>query len=179
MLFRPKPKSFSVLRENLRWTDHWDPSVQLMPLGILFQNLFSKTSWSAAFPLNSSFSNSSFASLKSLITLISTLPNLTKASGCAVTLLSRPQLRKPFERSKNGREPSKGTLGGPGGIVLFLWNITLIRKRRIRKIMSREASSIEAVVIFCQTAAQDWTADYFFAMFSLKTGFRIRIVVLG
>merc|ERR1719193_1113360 len=147
MLFRPKPKSLSVLRENLLWADHFDPCVKTMPLGMLFQNRLFRINWSGFLPLNSSFSNSSFARLKSLIMLTWSPPNLTKARGCAVTLGSRAQLRNPLDMSKNGGEPKKGTLGGPGGRNLFLLNIFLIEKRMRRKRIRREASSIVVVVI--------------------------------
>ena len=74
---------------------------------------------------------------------------------------SRAQLRNPLDMSKNGREPKKGRLGGPGGRSLFLRKIFLIEKMRRRKIfliekrmrrktMRREARSI-AVDLLQQT----------------------------
>ena len=65
-----------------------------------------------------------------------------------MTLGSRPQLRKPLERSRKGKEPKKGTLGGPGGLfALFLRNILPVKKRRRRKRMRKETSSI--LVVCC------------------------------
>ena len=63
---------------------------------------------------------------------------------------SRTQLRNPLDMSKNGREPKKGRLGGPGGRSLFLRKIFLIAKRTMRKTMRREARSI-AVDLLQQT----------------------------
>ena len=65
-----------------------------------------------------------------------------------MTLWSRPQLRKPLERSRKGKDPKKGTLGGPGGCFpLFLRNVLPAKKRRMRKKMRKETSSI--LVVCC------------------------------
>ena len=86
---------------------------------------------------------------------------MTKARGCAVTLGSRAQLRNPLDISKNGREPKKGTLGGPGGRSLFLLNIFLIEKRMMRKRIRREASSIVVVVIRRSATATLYKCTFF------------------
>ena len=67
---------------------------------------------------------------------------------------SRTQLRNPLDMSKNGREPKKGRLGGPGGRRLFLLKIFLIAKRMRRKTMRREARSI-AVDLLQRTKCAD------------------------
>ena len=169
MLFRPKPKSFRVLSENLRCADHFDPSVKMIPRGTSFPNRLLRTNGVGLFPLNSSLPNSSLARLKSLMMLISSLPNLIKARGCAVTLWSRPQLRNPFEISKKGREPKKGTLGGPGGCFFqkifqprgcFLQTIFRITtKRRRRQVISRDVSSITFDVIQHNEERENWSQE--------------------
>ena len=101
---------------------------------------------------NSSLSNSSLASWRSLMTNRFLGPSPTVANLCRVTRGSLLQSTNPRWRERKGREPRRGRAGGPGGsLSLARYHLhvakTRTAARREMRNIERDSNRVKLIVL--------------------------------